>query len=296
MPVRKIDHVQLAMPAGREQQATDFYEGVLGIPRIPKPAHLARRGGCWFERGDLKIHLGVEEPFVPARKAHPALLVDDLRSLVERLVAAGVPSHDDEPLDGYDRVYVHDPFGNRIELLEPADRFEFRPLELGDLDMLVEWFADPIVARWWNQPAELESVIAKYRPRIEGTGDPTTMWVAMIDGVAGGLLQCYRHADYADHDASVGLPEAVGIDYLLVTPTRGRGLGGPMLRSFAEFALGLHPMADVCVATPAQANEASWRALERAGFTRSHPCQPPDEPPGFAYVFHRRPPAVPSMG
>ena len=88
--------------------------------QVPKPAHLAARGGCWFEAAELKIHLGVDAEFRPARKAHPALLVDDLDVLVESLRAAGVPVTDDDPLDGYERVYVDDPFGNRIELMEPA--------------------------------------------------------------------------------------------------------------------------------------------------------------------------------
>jgi catechol 2,3-dioxygenase-like lactoylglutathione lyase family enzyme len=116
--VHAIDHVQLAMPAGREDDAVAFYERVLGIPRVPKPPNLAARGGCWFERGDLRIHLGVEEPFVPARKAHPALLVRDLAVLVQALEANGYATTSDEPLAGYERRYVHDPFGNRIELME----------------------------------------------------------------------------------------------------------------------------------------------------------------------------------
>jgi catechol 2,3-dioxygenase-like lactoylglutathione lyase family enzyme len=119
MPVTAIDHVQLAMPAGGEDEAVAFYEGMLGIPHVPKPANLASRGGCWFERGGLKVHLGVEQDFRPARKAHPALLVDDLAGLVDTLRAAGIEPRTDEPLEGYDRVYVDDPFGNRIELLEP---------------------------------------------------------------------------------------------------------------------------------------------------------------------------------
>jgi catechol 2,3-dioxygenase-like lactoylglutathione lyase family enzyme len=119
MPVTAIDHVQLAMPAGGEAEAVAFYQGVLGIPQVPKPANLAKRGGCWFERAGLKIHLGVEQDFRPARKAHPALLVDDLAGLVDTLRAAGIEARTDGPLDGYDRVYVDDPFGNRIELLEP---------------------------------------------------------------------------------------------------------------------------------------------------------------------------------
>ena len=119
MFIVRLEHVQLAMPAGREDDATAFYEGLLGIPRIPKPPHLAARGGCWFERNDLKVHLGVEEPFRPATKAHPAFVVADVRHLAARIADAGHRVTDDEPLEGYDRVYVDDPFGNRIELMEP---------------------------------------------------------------------------------------------------------------------------------------------------------------------------------
>ena len=106
------------MPPGREAEARAFYADLLGIGEQPKPPHLAKRGGCWFERGALKIHLGVEKAFVPARKAHPALIVEDLPTLVASLKRAGHRVVEDEPLDGYDRVYVDDPFGNRIELME----------------------------------------------------------------------------------------------------------------------------------------------------------------------------------
>lgn len=118
--VVRLDHVQLAMPAGLESEAVAFYEGVLGIPQVPKPDHLAARGGCWFEDGDLKVHLGVDADFRPAAKAHPAFIVDDVRSLAAAVVAAGFSVNDDEPLDGFDRVYVTDPFGNRIELMQPS--------------------------------------------------------------------------------------------------------------------------------------------------------------------------------
>jgi catechol 2,3-dioxygenase-like lactoylglutathione lyase family enzyme len=120
MRVDRLEHVQLAMPSGGETVARAFYSGVLEIPEIPKPPNLAKRGGCWFERSDLKIHLGVESEFRPARKAHLALLVVDLRVLVGRLKSAGHRVREDEPLEGYYRVYVDDPFGNRIELLEPT--------------------------------------------------------------------------------------------------------------------------------------------------------------------------------
>jgi len=113
-----IDHVQLAMPAGREDDARGFYERLLGLSEVLKPPHLAKRGGAWFENGHVKIHLGVEAEFRAAQKAHSGLLVQNLRELVVRLRDAGIVVVDDEPLAGYVRVYVDDPFGNRLELLE----------------------------------------------------------------------------------------------------------------------------------------------------------------------------------
>ena len=107
------------MPPGREADARAFYDGVLGLPEVAKPPNLAGRGGCWFARGTLRVHLGVEADFRPARKAHPAFLVDDLAALVATITAAGFEVTTAEPLEGYERVYVDDPFGNRIELLEP---------------------------------------------------------------------------------------------------------------------------------------------------------------------------------
>jgi catechol 2,3-dioxygenase-like lactoylglutathione lyase family enzyme len=118
MPVIGIDHVQLAMPAGAEDAARSFYRDVLCIPEQPKPPNLAKRGGCWFETESVKIHLGVDKEFRPATKAHPGLLVEDLPSIVAACRAAGFDVNDDEPLEGYDRAYVKDPFGNRLELLE----------------------------------------------------------------------------------------------------------------------------------------------------------------------------------
>lgn len=113
----RLDHVQLAMPPGLEVQAEAFYSGVLGLERVLKPPPLAARGGCWFRHGDVAVHLGVEEDFRPARKAHPAFVVDDLPELQARCAEAGVavrPNPDAEPGRG---AYVDDPFGNRIELI-----------------------------------------------------------------------------------------------------------------------------------------------------------------------------------
>lgn len=118
MSVIGIDHVQLAMPHGGEEQARRFYIGVLGMRETPKPAHLAVGGGCWFEGGAAHIHLGVEEGHRPSRKAHPALLVRDLAALAQRLEMAGTPFTAGKPLAGYIRGDTTDPFGNRIELME----------------------------------------------------------------------------------------------------------------------------------------------------------------------------------
>jgi len=108
------------MPGGREDDARAFYGGVLGLTEVPKPENLRGRGGCWFRSADggLEIHLGVEQEFRPARKAHPAILVDGLGELRRRLVEAGREVQDDEQLAGHERCYGFDPFGNRLEFLE----------------------------------------------------------------------------------------------------------------------------------------------------------------------------------
>ena len=116
--IQAIEHVQLAMPKGEEARAEAFYAGLLGLSLVPKPANLQGRGGCWFEHGSVKIHLGVEEDFRPAKKAHPALLTESLSALLRKLRKAGIEIVDDEPLEGFRRAYVSDPFGNRIELME----------------------------------------------------------------------------------------------------------------------------------------------------------------------------------
>ena len=113
-----LDHVQLAMPADQEDRARHFYVGLLGLVEVQKPAHLAARGGAWFENADVKIHLGVDPEFRPAQKAHPGLLVSNLQGLMEALRSAGHAAVDGEPLAGYKHAYVNDPFGNRLELME----------------------------------------------------------------------------------------------------------------------------------------------------------------------------------
>ena len=105
------------MPPGGEDRARSFYAGLLRMTEIPKPAALARRGGCWFESGAVQLHLGVEESFHPATKAHPALRCPDYDELLKRLRAAGVTALDDATIPGVRRCHIFDPFGNRIELI-----------------------------------------------------------------------------------------------------------------------------------------------------------------------------------
>jgi catechol 2,3-dioxygenase-like lactoylglutathione lyase family enzyme len=116
-PFLAFDHVQLAMPAGREDDARAFYVGVCGMSELPKPPELAKRGGAWFASGGVQLHLGVEADFRASAKAHPALRCSDLDALVARLRSAGCDVRDDAALAGTRRAFVADPFGNRLELI-----------------------------------------------------------------------------------------------------------------------------------------------------------------------------------
>jgi catechol 2,3-dioxygenase-like lactoylglutathione lyase family enzyme len=119
MTILSIDHIQIAIPAGGEEKARSFYINVLGFVEIPKPAELVKRGGAWFQVGNVQLHLGVEADFHAARKAHPAFLVNNLDPLTNKAQSAGFEIDTSQPpLDGYKRAHVFDPFGNRIELME----------------------------------------------------------------------------------------------------------------------------------------------------------------------------------
>lgn len=115
----RLHHVQLAIPAGGEDDARAFYGDVLGMSEITKPDELAKRGGCWFRSGALELHLGVEEPFAPARKAHPGIVVADLDEVAMRLQAGGYDTRYDDAFPGFRRFYTDDCFGNRLEFLQP---------------------------------------------------------------------------------------------------------------------------------------------------------------------------------
>lgn len=116
----RLHHVQVACPTGGELPVRRFYGELLGLDEVAKPPALAGRGGVWFRSEGYELHVGVEDPFTPARKAHPAFLVEDVDVLAERLTTAGVDVRWDVDLPGYRRFHTFDPHGNRVEILAPG--------------------------------------------------------------------------------------------------------------------------------------------------------------------------------
>lgn len=119
MKILAINHVQLAMPEHGEEKAREFYIQLLGFHEIPKPTELAKRGGVWFQLENVQLHLGIEKDFRSAKKAHPAFLVDNLKDFISQAKSFGVDVDNSQPeLEGFKRIHIFDPFGNRIELME----------------------------------------------------------------------------------------------------------------------------------------------------------------------------------
>jgi catechol 2,3-dioxygenase-like lactoylglutathione lyase family enzyme len=118
MSILSLDHVQLAIPVGGEERARSFYVGILGLTEVEKPASMAGRSSIWFAAGPVNLHLGVEEDFHPAKRAHPALVVDTIDDIVAACKSAGLPTRADISFNDFRRVHVFDPFGNRLELME----------------------------------------------------------------------------------------------------------------------------------------------------------------------------------
>ncbi|MFS0821877.1 glyoxalase [Bacillus sp. 1P02SD] len=116
--IKAIDHVQLAAPKGSEDEVRHFYATMLGCHEIEKPETLRKSGGVWFAYGSVQIHIGIDDPFVPAKKAHPAFEIQKLEALKQHLQQNNVNTIDDNNLPGANRFYAHDPFGNRLEFLE----------------------------------------------------------------------------------------------------------------------------------------------------------------------------------
>jgi GNAT superfamily N-acetyltransferase len=207
--IARIDHVQVAAPAGGEDAARAFYGELLGLPELPKPERLRSRGGVWFAVGEQQLHIGIEQPFTPAHKAHPALALpraSDLSVLAARLEAAGRKVAWDGP-----RFYVDDPFGNRLELLAPHAELRVRALREDERPWAAElirkrWGTDRMIGRGREfRPAELPALVAE------------------ADGERAGL------ATYLIEDGDC---ELMSIDALTV----GGGIGGALIEALADSA------------------------------------------------------------
>lgn len=172
-------------------------------------------------------------------------------------------------------------------------RISFRPVGRRDMDRLTRWQSRPHVARWWTDPADIASITATYDPRVLAE-ERTEVFLVEVDGTAVGLIQRYRHRDHPSWDRAVGIADAAGIDYYLGEPDYlGRGVGSAAIAAFAAETLDRYPDIEWVVAAPQQANVASWRALERAGFVRVwsgtlDSDDPSDTGPAFVYRLGRR--------
>jgi aminoglycoside 6'-N-acetyltransferase len=177
----------------------------------------------------------------------------------------------------------------------------FRPVEDGDLPQIAQWLALDFVQTWWREPADLASVEAKYGPRVGGEAD-AEVFIIHLDGRAVGMIQRYRLGDHPEWEAALDLTDGAGIDYFLGDPDlAGRSIGSSAISRFVPEVFAAYPEVDLVVAVPQQANVASWRALEKAGFTRHwsgmlDSDDPSDEGPAHVYVVRRPDSGLPARG
>jgi len=258
--IARIDHVQVAAPAGGEGAARAFYGDLLGLPELPKPERLRARGGVWFAVGDQQLHVGIEESFAPARKAHPALAVPrtgDLSALAAKLEAAGRAVTWDGP-----RFYVEDPFGNRLELLAPHAELRVRAVR----DDERAWAAGVVADSWGDvvigggreyRPAQLPALVAE------------------ADGERAGLLT------YAIEDSQC---ELVMLDALTV----GGGIGGALVEALADTARDAGCTRLHLITT--NDNLPALRLYQRHGFALA------GVRPGEVEQTRRRKPQIPATG
>lgn len=261
-----LHHVQLAIPAGGEDRARAFWGGVLGMTELIKPPVLAARGGCWFRAGRFELHLGVEEPFAPAAKAHPGILVDSLDAVVDALAAAGHDAERDTAFPGFARAYAADPFGNRIEFLErTGPALEIRLPEPSD-EADVRAAQDELAAERFTFAFGLGDDIAEWckHVRDEAAGRNLAedrvrhrFEVAVLDGTVVGRIS--TRFELNDELRTVG----GHLGYMVRPGHRGRGIAGVLLRRGLD--LLAEDGTEEALVTCDDDNRASALVIERAG-------------------------------
>ncbi len=257
-----VDHVQVAAPAGSEDAARAFYGELLGLPELDKPERLRARGGAWFAVGDQQLHVGIEEDFKPAWKAHPALALaraDELRALAHRLDAAGHKVRWDGP-----RFYVADPFGNRLELLAPHAELRVRPLR----DDERAWAAQVLREAWGSE-------IVAYGGGREYDAARLPGLVADSDDERAGLATYAIDAEEC---------ELVTLNALAI----GAGVGGALVEAVVEAARAAG-CARVRVTTTND-NLPALRVYQRHGFALS------ELHPGAVEIARKRKPQIAATG
>lgn len=264
--VRGLHHVQLAIPSGGEDAAREFWAGLLGMTELVKPPGLAARGGCWFRRGRLEVHLGVEEPFTPAAKAHPGIIVDDLDQVVSALLGAGHEVRCDGAFPGFDRCYTSDPFGNRLEFLQPvAPDLDVRFPEPAD-EVAVRAAQGELAPEGFRFAFDLDDDFSAWCRHVRAAADGT--------GVKDGWVRSIWQVGVLDGDIVGRLSVRLELNDLLrrrgghlgfgVRPAwRGRGIAGALLAHGRR--LLAHEGVAQALVTCDDDNRASAAVIERAG-------------------------------
>lgn len=269
-----FDHVQLACPARSEDASRAFYADLLGLTEVPKPPALAARGGCWFRGAGIELHLGVEDDFRPARKAHPGIRVIDLDALADRLRTTGHEvTIDDTEIPGRRRFHAFDPHGNRLEFLadvEPEWMLEggvtVRRAREADLPAVVALLADDVLGRSREDSAVDEAALEPYRAAFDGIAADPNQFLAVVDhdSEVVGTCQLTFTPGLSRRGALRMTIEAVR----LRADLRGSGLGTAMI----EWAIG-HARergVDLVQLTSDLTRTDAIRFYRRLGFEASH--------------------------
>jgi GNAT superfamily N-acetyltransferase len=263
-----LHHVLLASPPDSEPASRAYYGDLLGLTEIPKPPALATRGGCWFRGPGYELHLGIEEDFRPARKAHPAIRVGDLDRLARQLTDAGHQARIDDELPGFRRFYADDPHGNRLEFVQPidpewdlGDGVSVRRARAADIPAVVELLRDDPLGRQreTGSTADYDDAFAAI------DADPNQLLAIVVaDELIIGTCQLTFIAGLSRHGTLRMIIEAVRI----AADQRSRGLGGRLLAWTLDRAR--ERGAGLVQLTTDKSRTDAHRFYARHGFVASH--------------------------